>query len=134
MTIKSSKLLIMGYHFIVCVFIVIIFSYFFPSDLSMNYILYLIVIAFLSYLIFVFSNKFDTEVSEDNKFIGGPDQRINRRKSPKFVSKETLDVDRSTKRSIFDYLTGQYKIYNKEGSGFTFNRHYFFKEDFRKII
>ena len=87
----------------------------------------------VSYIYFMFFNKFDIQVSEDNKFIGGPNQRLNWKKSPKFVSKETLDVDRSSKRSFFDHLIGRYKIYNKEGSGFEFNRHYFFKEDVRKI-
>ena len=133
MIIKASKSLIMVNHFIGYFSAAVIFNYFSASKLSVDLIVYQIVIAVLSYLVYVLTVNFDIETTEDNQFIGGGNKQFKLMKRARFVSKETIDFDRSAERSFFDRLIGQYKIYNKTGFGFKFNRYCFFKKDFKLL-
>ncbi|MET1257578.1 hypothetical protein [Aliikangiella maris] len=134
MKIKAAKHLAFIHLFTHNLFFSVPIIYFFLHSSSLqNTLIIMLTINLFICTIYTLSSNWHIEITEDQTMIGGETLGVIKNGKKQFISEQSLDKKRSLKRNLYQRITGQFRVYDKNGKGFGFNSYYFTKKDFELI-
>lgn len=77
--------------------------------------------------------KVNVNINEKDKNIGALKAIFFNRKKVIYINRNNVDIDKSSKRTLFEKLIGRYTIYEIDGLGFRIYKNLYSRPDFERL-